>query len=395
MPAKTGKIGIVLSSVPAYSETFFQTKINGLIENGFEVILFAKGNRNERMKAKLAEPYPVLKLRPVMFVIIPLVLLQLIIRSPRNLFRYTQLLRTEGLDFIQVIERIYMDAHMLPYRLDWLHFGFITQVIGREGLAKAMGAKMAVSIRGFDISIFPLTNPGKIEKVWPYLDKLHTISDDLLVAAKELGLPDSVKTQKITPAIDVAKFEMREHKSFEKQDQVKLLTIARLHWKKGLEYALEACLLLKNQGFKINYTIVGEGQEREKLTFLTHQMGLNGEVNLIGKLDQEEIIHLLHESNIYLQPSIQEGFCNAVLEAQAAGLLCVVSDAEGLTENILHERTGWIIPKRSTVHLADKIKEVILLDTEKKEDIRKAAVVRVTSLFNIDHHTESWSKFYS
>ncbi|MBK7870836.1 MAG: glycosyltransferase family 4 protein [Saprospiraceae bacterium] len=51
------------------------------------------------------------------------------------------------------------------------------------------------------------------------------------------------------------------------------------------------------------------------------------------------------KADIYLQYSIQEGFCNAVLEAQAMGLLCIVSDAEGLPENILHGQTGWVVPK--------------------------------------------------
>ena len=394
MSTKAGKIGIVLSSVPAYSETFFQTMINGLAENGFKVILFAKGKRELTLKAKLAKPYPVLKFRPAMFVVAPLVLLQVLIRAPKVFFRYVKLLRADGLTFFQILERIYLVAHMLPYRLDWLHFGFITQAVGKEKVARAIGARMAASIRGFDISIFPLMNPGKLENIWPYLDKLHTISDDLLAVAKEHGLPDSVKVQKISPAIDVAKFGKQGDKDVGKSEPVKLLTIARLHWKKGLEYALEACLNLKNQGIQFNYTIVGEGEAREKLTFLIHQLGLKNEVNLIGKLQQKEVISLLHDSHIYLQPSIQEGFCNAVLEAQAAGLLCIVSDAEGLSENILDENTGWVVPKRNAIYLADKIIEIILLDKEKKKEIRQMARTRVDRLFNSKDHIESWTQFY-
>jgi len=389
------RIGLVLSSVPAYSETFFHTKINGLIATGFEVLIFARKREATKVKARVITPYPVFKFKPAMFVIVPLVLIQVLIRVPVVFLRYVKLLQAGGLTFFQALERTYLVAHILPYRLDWLHFGFITQAVGREKVANAIGAKMAASIRGFDISIFPLTNPGKVEKVWPCLDKLHTISDDLIAVARQYGLPDSVRIHKITPAIDVAQFVKQEDNNFDKSDIVKLLTVARLHWKKGLEYALEACLNLKQRGIQFTYTIVGEGEEREKLTFLISQLGLKNEVILTGKLRQEEVVILLHESNIYLQPSIQEGFCNAVLEAQAAGLLCIVSDAEGLSENIVHGSTGWVVPKRNTISLTDKIMEIILLDKERKDDIRQRARNRVEKLFNTKDHIESWRSFYS
>ena len=48
----------------------------------------------------------------------------------------------------------------------------------------------------------------------------------------------------------------------------------------------------------------------------------------------------MKNSDVYIQSSVQEGFGNAVLEAQASGLCCIVSDAEGLSENVLNEKTG-------------------------------------------------------
>ena len=39
-------IGLVISNTPAYSETFFNSKIKGLKENGFKVVLFVSHNTN-------------------------------------------------------------------------------------------------------------------------------------------------------------------------------------------------------------------------------------------------------------------------------------------------------------------------------------------------------------
>ena len=69
-------------------------------------------------------------------------------------------------------------------------------------------------------------------------------------------------------------------------------------------------------------------------------------VSFKGKLAHMEVKKAMEQADIYLQYSLQEGFCNAVLEAQAMGLLCIVSDAEGLPENVLHGQTGWVVPKR-------------------------------------------------
>ena len=72
----------------------------------------------------------------------------------------------------------------------------------------------------------------------------------------------------------------------------------------------------------------------------------------------------LEKSDIYLQYSIQEGFCNSVLEAQAMGLLSIVSDANGLTENIIHNYTGWVVPKMAPKLLANCIKKFYLPQTK-------------------------------
>src|SRR5690606_170832 len=109
-----------------------------------------------------------------------------------------------------------------------------------------------------------------------------------------------------------------------------------------LEYTLEALSKLKNEGIKFEYTIIGDGIEKERLLFAAYQLGIKENVNFAGKLSPSEVKEELEKTDIYLQYSIQEGFCNAVLEAQAMGLLCIVSNAEGLSENDMDKQTGWV-----------------------------------------------------
>jgi colanic acid/amylovoran biosynthesis glycosyltransferase len=258
-------------------------------------------------------------------------------------------------------------------------------------------AKLATSFRGYDISIYPLKNPFCYKLLWQKLDKVHTISDDLLQVAYKLNLPPAIPVEKITPAIDAAYFQRMVPMvglPVKGERPLAFLTIARLHWKKGLEYTLSALALLKEQNIDFQYTIIGEGEEYERLVFAAHQLGIGQQVHFVGKVPHSQIKTYYEKADIYLQYSIQEGFCNAVLEAQAMGLLCIVSDAEGLSENILHGQTGWVVPKRKPALLAQQIEAVLQMDAESLQQIRRQAIQRVQQEFNLEKQQQAFAKFY-
>jgi colanic acid/amylovoran biosynthesis glycosyltransferase len=248
-----------------------------------------------------------------------------------------------------------------------------------------------VSFRGFDIAIYPIKYPKCYDVLFKKIDTIHVISDDLKKLLYNQRLNSEKTIIKITPAIDTSFFKPV---SFPTNKIVQLTTIARLHWKKGLEYTLEALALLKNEHIHFHYTIIGDGVEKERLQFAVYQLGLSDCVTFAGKLAPENLKTHLQQTEVYVQYSLQEGFCNAVLEAQAMGLLCVVSDAEGLSENVLHNQTGWVISKRQPKLLAEKIKEVLALNDNEKEKIRQQAMERVQIEFNLEKQQLAFLRFY-
>ncbi|NRA92379.1 MAG: glycosyltransferase, partial [Psychroserpens sp.] len=76
------------------------------------------------------------------------------------------------------------------------------------------------------------------------------------------------------------------------------------------------------------------------------------------------------------------------------GLPCMVSDADGLVENVLDQETGWVVKKRDPVLLAEKIKFVHHLETQKKQEIRSSAVGRVKQEFNLEKQNQLFLEFY-
>ncbi len=394
---KKSRIGLVLAGLPAYSETFFNNKINGLLERGNELVLFLdKPAQQAPAKWKLVNaPRVSRSVTPAQLFRFLGGLLWLMLRHSRTAWRLFRLERQDGHSLRHALETVYLNQHFLAFRgrLDWLHFGFATRTLRRENVARAIGAQMSTSLRGFDISIYPLRHPGCYDRLWRKLDKVHTISEDLLGIAHRNGLSTDTRWQKITPAIEVDRFVNAQRRFFQ-EGIVRILTVARLHWKKGLDYGLLALRELKQRGIRLEYTIVGNGPDWERLHFARHQLGLEEEVRFCGRLPHDAVPKLLWEHDIYLQPSVQEGFCNAVLEAQAAGMLCLVSDAEGLAENVVDGQTGWVTPRRDFQALAERIWTTVHLPNEKLLATSANATQRIRKHFRIEQQIDAFEAFY-
>jgi len=388
------RIGLVLPSTPGYSETFFTNKIRGLKAEGYEVILFVGAKK--RIGFQEAKVYygPFLSENVLSkFIVSSFSVLKVVSQAPSVSIRFLRLEINSGSSVLEAVRRLVICSHILPHKLEWLHFGFATMGIDRELVGKTIRARLAVSFRGYDISVYPIKHKGCYKRLFSHIDKVHTISDDLLDIAYRTGLPKTIPVVKITPAINTKIFT-NIRQSFFTGETINIVTIARLHWKKGLEYTLEALSKLKEDGVSFRYRIIGEGSEFERLVFARHQLGLQDYVEFSGKISHNEIPGILKEGDIYLQYSLQEGFCNAVLEAQAAGMLCIVSDAEGLSENVIDGQTGWVVPKRRPDLLVQKILEVINMPKDEILMISRRAAERVKSEFSLEKQRKEFIAFY-
>ena len=125
------------------------------------------------------------------------------------------------------------------------------------------------------------------------------------------------------------------------------------------------------------YTIIGEGDQFERLIYATHQLKIYEDVHFVGIQSKKGVKSLLEENDIFILYSIQEGFSNAVLEAQSMGLLCIVSDSEGLNENVLNGVSGWIIPKLSQSILAERLISIFSLKSETVKQMSNSAIQHV------------------
>ncbi|HBY66684.1 MAG TPA: glycosyltransferase, partial [Flavobacteriaceae bacterium] len=257
------------------------------------------------------------------------------------------------------------------------------------------GAKMAVSFRGFDVNVYPIKHPNVYGDVWKQIDKVHSISIFLLEKAYVLGLPKETPFKIINPA--VALQHIPNKKVSKNNNPIKIITVARLHYIKGIDVLLETAALLREKEVNFTWEVIGEGtkQDMERYLYHRYQLGLENRVHFTGKQPHQEAVKAIAHSDVYVQTSLTEGFCNSVLEAQACGTIPIAFATGGLLENIKNGQTGFLVEAISADALSTKIIEVLSLKMEEKKKISRQAVERVKQEFTIENQQQEFIDFYS
>jgi glycosyltransferase involved in cell wall biosynthesis len=129
-----------------------------------------------------------------------------------------------------------------------------------------------------------------------------------------------------------------------------ILTVGRLVPPKGHRYAILAMKRVAEALPQARLVIVGEGRLRAPLEDLIRTHGLDDRVMLAG--ERRDVDILLHAADLFVFPSLSEGFGVALLEALGAGRACVVSRTPALTEVTNGGRVALLVEPGSPEALA-------------------------------------------
>lgn len=132
-----------------------------------------------------------------------------------------------------------------------------------------------------------------------------------------------------------------------------VLTVARLDPQKGHTYLLQAAALVPEAVF----ALVGDGEQRAALEAQARSLGLQDRVLFLGH--RADIPELLASCDLFVLPSLFEGFPLSVLEAMAAGKAVVTSDIGGTDEAVVHRETGLLVPPGDATALAAAIRTLL------------------------------------
>jgi glycosyltransferase involved in cell wall biosynthesis len=156
-------------------------------------------------------------------------------------------------------------------------------------------------------------------------------------------------------------------------------TASRLVPIKGVVYLIRALALLRQELSGVRLEIAGAGPERELLEEEAYRLGLCDVVSFVGW--QRDIWPWLARWDVFVQPSLGEGFGMAALEAMAAGLPVVATAAGGLPELIEDGCTGYVVPPADVTALAGRLRD-LLLDADRRRAMGAAGRARVRQQFS-------------
>lgn len=193
------------------------------------------------------------------------------------------------------------------------------------------------------------------------------------------------------PSIETKRFSFLKKYTFKNEPTI--ISVGRLHWKKGIDIALLALSKLKQEGFNFTYKIIGNGNEYEKLKFLTTKLNLTENVIFEGFCSSKEVAEKLKNAQLFLLPSYSEGLSNSALEAMCSGIPIVSSKAGGMEEAITHKQNGFLFEIGDSEELYTILKDILnnKFDLEK---IRTNASLTVSNKFNLSIQEEKFKTFY-
>ena len=188
------------------------------------------------------------------------------------------------------------------------------------------------------------------------------------------------------------------------QTALRLLCVARLVPKKGLDHQLRIYAALRAAGLPFSARIAGEGPLRAALEAQVRTLGLTREVTFLGHRPQGEITTQLAWADVLLHTGVvaadgdRDGLPNVIPEAMSAGVLVVTSPAAATTEAITDGLTGRVCPVEVPARWVEAL-SALRHDGEPGQvggagHMQKAAHAWVESNFNAHHNAARLAGLY-
>lgn len=157
----------------------------------------------------------------------------------------------------------------------------------------------------------------------------HTCRENLVLRAsldpkKVAVIPNAVDTNKFVP-------DMRVRNGI-KSNIINIVVISRLVYRKGIDLLVDIIPNVCEQVPNVNFIIGGDGPKRLIIEEMIEKYELYNRVELLGQLPHDKVRGVLVKGHIFLNCSLTESFCIAILEAASCGLYIVSTSVGGIPE---------------------------------------------------------------
>lgn len=191
---------------------------------------------------------------------------------------------------------------------------------------------------------------------------------------KKLEESYGIRSSLIHNGIDLNRFPSSQAR--EQREQF-ILFVGGMEARKGLEIAIETLEILRRRGRDLRLIAIAKPgfrgiETRAWFDHLVERCGLNGKVDIIEGVDEEQLMDLYSRASIFLLPTRMEGWGLAIMEAMAAGCPVISSPVGGVPELVRDGENGLLVDYSDRHGLAEAV-ERYLDDPELVSRIRVSA----------------------
>lgn len=233
-------------------------------------------------------------------------------------------------------------------------------------IANTTGIPLITSFHGFDatkrVNKYPRYR-WALKRLFRSGKAFTVVSEHMKKKLLELGCP-AKKICTIHSGIDLEKFPPQPLPPVS-QGAYRLLSVGRLTEKKGMDILIRSFIHVRKRYPETTLTIVGEGEEQRNLRRLIRVYKLQKYVMLKGALSHQEVQKELAECHLFVlacktaKDGNQEGIPNVLMEAMATGRPVISTRHAGIPELIEHNQTGFLVPEKRPLQLAEMINRTL------------------------------------
>ncbi|XP_074593820.1 phosphatidylinositol glycan anchor biosynthesis class A [Brevipalpus obovatus] len=147
-----------------------------------------------------------------------------------------------------------------------------------------------------------------------------------VVPEKIFVIPNAVDADTFKPDSDRIKKTNHHH------NHITIIVVSRLVYRKGIDLLVEAIPKICDTYEDVKFLIVGDGPKRVNIEQMVETHGLQNRVTLMGMVKHEYIRDILVQGDIFVNSSLTEAFCMAIIEAASCGLQVVSTNVGGIPE---------------------------------------------------------------
>ncbi|XP_043680523.1 phosphatidylinositol N-acetylglucosaminyltransferase subunit A isoform X1 [Vespula pensylvanica] len=154
-----------------------------------------------------------------------------------------------------------------------------------------------------------------------HIGKENTVLRAKVHKEKVSVIPNAVDTMLFTPDINKRS-----------NDFITIVVVSRLVYRKGVDLLAHVIPEICSRHKKVNFLIGGDGPKRWLIEEIRERNLLQHRVTLLGSLEHAQVKHVLNKGHIFLNTSLTEAYCMAIVEAASCGLQVVSTKVGGIPE---------------------------------------------------------------